>query len=70
MRSPQDLVALVKCLPVNGHNISPDIMCLGKALTGGYMTLAATLCTEQVSQGICEGEAGCLCMVQPLWVIL
>lgn len=40
-------------------NISPDIMCLGKSLTGGYMTLAATLCTDKVSRGICDGEAGC-----------
>lgn len=39
--------------------ISPDIMCLGKAITGGYMTLAATLCSETVSNGICDGEAGC-----------
>ena len=39
--------------------ITPDIMCLGKSLTGGYMTLAATICTEKVSHGICNGEAGC-----------
>ena len=39
-------------------DISPDILCLGKALSGGYMTLAATLCTSKVANGICEGEAG------------
>ena len=39
-------------------DISPDIMCIGKALTGGYMSLAATICSEKISNGICEGEAG------------
>ena len=38
--------------------ISPDILCLGKAITGGYMTLAATLCTEDVALGVCQGEPG------------
>ena len=38
--------------------ISPDIMCLGKALTGGYLTLAATLTTEHISKTIAGGEPG------------
>jgi len=40
--------------------ISPDILCVGKAITGGYLSLAATLCTDAVAAGICGGGAGAL----------
>jgi len=38
--------------------VSPDILCLGKALTGGYLSLAATLCTRAVAETIAGARPG------------
>ncbi len=37
--------------------VSPDVMCVGKALTGGYLSMAAALCTTDVARGISDGSA-------------
>lgn len=38
--------------------ITPDIMCIGKALTAGYLTMAATLATTEVATSVCTGTPG------------
>ncbi len=48
-----------KLLACEHAAITPDIICLGKALTGGYLTLAATITTSQISQTIATSEAHC-----------
>jgi len=40
--------------------VTPDIMCLGKALTGGYVTLAAVVCTSRIAVGVSHSESGVL----------
>ncbi|MBD1389693.1 adenosylmethionine--8-amino-7-oxononanoate transaminase [Neiella sp. HB171785] len=47
-----------KMFAVEHAGICPDIMCLGKALTGGTLSLAATLCTNDVAETVCRSAAG------------
>lgn len=40
--------------------VTPDVLCVGKALTGGYLTMAAVLCTARVAHGLSASESGVL----------
>ncbi|MGQ0845226.1 MAG: adenosylmethionine--8-amino-7-oxononanoate transaminase [Sporichthyaceae bacterium] len=48
--------------------VSPDVLCVGKAMTGGYLSMAATLCTREVAATVCSPEAGGALMHGPTFM--